>query len=147
MTIPALIKRFAITYLLSLLFAFLLVVYFRNSSTLIIMTAALAASTLYVCQLFCRKNGRAFIRREMLQAWAAFLAIDIVLQGVTTLSFVGTAQENIARLEQFAAGGLVFTAFLHGICIFLFIFLAGKVASKKMLAAPAGSSGEKDQNP
>ena len=147
MTIRALILRFTVAYLLSLIFAFLLVVYFRNSSTLTVMTAALAASTFYVCQAFCRKNGRVFSRREMLQVWAAFLAIDIVLQGAAVLSFVGTAQENIARLQQFVAGGFIFTALFHGVCIFLFIFLAGKVASKKMLAAPVGSVAEKDQKP
>jgi len=86
-----------------------------------------------------------FSRREMLLVWAAFLAIDIVLQGVAVLSFVGTAQENIARLQQFVAGGFIFTTLFHGVCIFLFIFLAGKVASKKMLAAPMGSVAEKDQ--
>ena len=147
MTIRALILRFTVAYVLSLLCAFLLVVYFRNSSTLIIMTAALAASTFYVCQAFCWKNGRVFSRWEMFQAWLAFLAIDLVLQGVVVLSFVGTAQENIARLKQFAAGGFVFTALFHGVCIYAFIFLAGKVTAKKMAVQPAGSSGQKDPQP
>lgn len=147
MTIRTLILRFSVAYLLSLVFAFLLVVYFRSNDTLTVMTAALAASTLYVCQAFCRKNGRVFARREMWQAWAAFLAIDIVLQGVAVVSFVGTAQENIARLQQFVAGGFLFTTVFHGVCIFLFIFLADRVASKKLLAAPAGRVGHEDLKP
>ena len=147
MTIRALILRFTVAYVLSLLCAFLLVVYFRNSSTLIVMTAALAASTFYVCQAFCWKNGRVFSRWEMFQAWLAFLAIDLVLQGVVVLSFVGTVEENLARLKQFAADGFVFTALFHGVCIYAFIFLAGKVASKKMAVQPAGSSGQKDPQP
>jgi len=147
MTIRALILRFSVAYLLSLVFAFLLVFYFRNSSTLTIMTAALAASTFYVSQAFCTKNGRLFSRREMLQAGLAFLVIDIALQAVAVLSFVGTVQENIARLQKFAAGGFIFTTVFHALCIFLFIFLAGKAASKKMLATPAGSAGEKGQKP
>ncbi len=80
MTLSALIRRFAVAYLLSLVCSFLLLAYFRNSSTLTIMTAALVASTLYVCQSFCVKNGRALNRREVLQAWVAFLTIDFVLQ-------------------------------------------------------------------
>ena len=147
MTLRALIRRFAIAYLLSLAFSFLLLAYFRNSSTLTIMTAALAASTFYVCQGFCTTNGRNFSRQEMLQAWAAFLAIDIALQGLRFVSFVGTMDENLARLKQFATGELLFMVVFHGFCIFLFIYLAGKIASKKTLAQPAAEGGRKELDP
>ena len=147
MTIRSLIRRFTIAYLLSLAFSFLLLAYFRNSSTLTIMTAALAASTLYVCQAFCKENGRELNRQEMLQAWAAFLAIDIALQGLRFVSFVGTMDENLARLKQFATGDLAFMVVFHGICIFLFIYLAGRIASKKALARPAAGEGRKELEP
>ena len=147
MTLRALIRRFAIAYLLSLAFSFLLLAYFRNSSTLTIMTAALAASTFYVCQGFCTTNGRNFSRHEMLQAWAAFLAIDIALQGLRFVSFVGTMDENIIRLKQFASDGLVFMVIFHGVCIFVLIHLAGKIALKKALARPAAGEGRKELDP
>ena len=131
MTIRGLVLRFTVAYLVSLICGFLLFVYFRSSSTLVIMTAGLAASTLYVCQLFCRRNGRTFSKLETLQAWAAFLAIDIVLQLLTVVSWGGTVQESLARVKQFAAGGLIFTALFHGICIYAFIVLAERVAVRK----------------
>ena len=143
MTLSALIRRFAVAYLLSLVCSFLLLAYFRNSSTLTIMTAALVASTLYVCQSFCVKNGRALNRREVLQAWVAFLTIDFVLQGLRFISFNASVGENIDRLGQFATGELPFMAVFHGICIFIFIHLAGKIAAKKVLVRQAAEAGRK----
>ena len=147
MTLSALIRRFAVAYLLSLVCSFLLLAYFRNSSTLTIMTAALVASTLYVCQSFCVKNGRALNRREVLQAWVAFLIIDIVLQGLRFISFNASVGENVDRLRQFATGELPFMAVFHGICIFIFIHLAGKIASKKALARPVAGAERKELDP
>lgn len=147
MTVSALIRRFAVAYLLSLVSSFLLLAYFRNSSTLTITTAALVASTLYVCQSFCVKNGRALNRREVLQAWVAFLTIDIVLQGLRFISFNASVGENIDRLRQFATGELPFMAVFHGICIFIFIHLAGKIAAKKLLARPAAGTEQKELDP
>ena len=143
MTVSALIRRFAVAYLLSLVCSFLLLAYFRNSSTLTITTAALVASTLYVCQSFCVKNGRALNRREVLQAWVAFLTIDFVLQGLRFISFNASVGENIDRLGQFATGELPFMAVFHGICIFIFIHLAGKIAAKKVLVRQAAEAGRK----
>ncbi len=147
MTLSALIRRFAVAYLLSLVCSFLLLAYFRNSSTLTIMTAALVASTIYVCQSFCVKNGRALNNREVLQAWGAFLTIDIVLQGLRFVSFSASVSENIDRLRQFATGELAFMAVFHGICIFIFIHLAGKIASKKALARPVAGAERKELDP
>lgn len=132
MTLGGLILRFAIAYFLSLMVGTWLAVFFVNKSAMVIGTAALAASTLYVCQLFFRRNGRLFRRRETLLVWLAFLAIDAVLQVVSAVSFVGTVDANLLRLRQYAVGGLPFTLLFHGVCIYLFMWIAGKTSAKKL---------------
>lgn len=132
MTLGGLVLRFTIAYFISLVVGTWFAVFFANKSAMVIGTAALAASTLYVCQLFFRRNGRLFQRREMLLAWLAFLAVDAVLLAVSVVSFVGPAEENLLRLRQFAVGGMPFTLLFHGVCIFFFMWLAGKSSAKKL---------------
>ena len=134
MTLRGLVLRFTIAYVISLFFGIWLAVFFANKNAMVITTAALLASTLYVCHLFIRRNERLMTRREILLAWLAFLFIHVVLQAVTILSFVGTWQENVVRLQQFAAGGLVFTILFHGVCIYAFIWMAGKISARKASA-------------
>lgn len=131
MTFRGLLLRFSIAYVLSLVFGTWLAVLFANQSAMIITTAALAASTLYVCQLYSRRNGRRMGAREMALAWGAFLAIDLVLQALAVLSLVGPLDENLLRLRQFAAGALAFTAVFHGVCIYAFIWMAGTIYARK----------------
>ncbi len=130
MTLGGLISRFLITYVVALVGAFLLAFYFAKGSTLVITTAALAASTLYVCQLFRRRSGRKLDGRETVIAWIVFLLIDVVLQVLSRLAFVGTDAEGLDRLRQFVAGDLVFISVLHGLCILAFIVMAGRIKDK-----------------
>ena len=81
--------------------------YFTRGSTLVVTTVALAASTLYVCQLFRRRSGRYLNGREMAVAWAAFLMIDVILQVLLRLAFVGADAAGLELLRQFAAGELI----------------------------------------
>lgn len=90
MTLGGLIWRFSIAYGWRSYAGFLMAFFFAKSSTLVITTAALAASTFYVCRLFRRRSGRNLGGREIALAWAAFLLIDVVLQMLFRLAFVGT---------------------------------------------------------
>lgn len=132
MTLNGLVLRFTVAYILSLVIGTWLAVLFANKSAIVVTTAALAASTLFVGQSFCRRNGRKFRGRETLLAWLAFLAIDVFLQAVSVLSFVGTVDENLLRLRQFAAVGLVFMLLFHGLCIYLFLRMAERISVRKL---------------
>ena len=130
MPLGGLIWRFSIAYLLALVCGFLMAFFFAKSSTLVITTAALAGSTLYVCQLFRRRSGRNLGGREIALAWAAFLLIDVVLQMLFRLAFVGTDAAGLERLRQFASGDLIFITVLHGFCILAFMVMAGRIKDK-----------------
>ena len=130
MTLGELIYRFFVTYVVALVGAFLLAFYFTKGSTLIISTAALAASTLYVCQLFRRRAGRNPGGREVAIAWLTFLLIDVVLQVLFRLAFVGVDAAGLERLRQFVVGDLIVIAVLHGFCILAFIMIAGRIKDK-----------------
>ncbi len=131
MTLGGLILRFSVAYLLALVCGLLMAFYFTRASTLVITTAALAASTLYVCQLFRRRNGRSLGGREMAVAWLAFLLIDVALQVLSRLTLVGTDAAGLERLRQFVAGDLIFITVLHGFCILAFMVMAGRVKDKQ----------------
>lgn len=130
MTLGGLILRFSAAYLLALVGGLLLAFYFTRSSTLVITSAALAASTLYVCQLFRRRNGRNLVGKEMALAWPAFLLIDVVLQVLLRLASVGTDAAGLDLLRQFVAGELIVMTVLHGLCILAFMAMAGRIKDK-----------------
>jgi len=130
MSLGGLILRFTVAYVLALVGGLLLAFYFTRSSTLVITSAALAASTLYVCQLFRRRNGRNLGGREMALAWPAFLLIDIVLQVLLRLAAVGTDAAGLDLLRKFASGELIVMTVLHGLCILAFMVMAGRVKDK-----------------
>ena len=134
MTFRGLVLRFAGVYAVSLVAMSWLAALFVNKNALVVTTAALLVSTLIVCQSFCRRNGRVPNRREMLQAWLAFLAIDLLLQLLAVFSFTAPFAENLARLRQFVGGGFIPLALFHGICLYAFILLSVRVAANKLIS-------------
>ena len=134
MTLRGLVLRFTVAYVLSLILGLLMAFYFVNKSTFVVTTAALLASTFYVCHSFCRTNRVPLSRGETGLAWAAFLLIDILLQAAMMLSSIGSLEESRARLQQFMSGELLFVLLFHGVCIYAFIRIGEKVAVKQLVA-------------
>ncbi len=134
MTLCGLVLRFTIAYVFSLILGLLMAFYFANQSVFVITTAALLASTFYVCHAFCRRNMAVLSRGETGLAWVSFLLIDFLLQAGMIFLSVGSLEQSRARLQQFIFGELLFVLMFHGVCIYAFIRIAEKVAAKHFAA-------------
>ena len=57
--------------------------------------------------------------------------IDVVLQVLSRLAFVGTDATGLEHLRQFVGGDLIFITVLHGFCILAFMVMAGRIKDKQ----------------
>jgi hypothetical protein len=129
MTIRGLLVRFSLIYAAALLLGSALLASMQAQSSSAANIAALAATVMWVCFSFGRKNGRYFTGAEKWQTWGGMVAINVCFQ--TALAWYALGGTGKAVSPSILLGVLGFVGLLHALAIYFFIGIAGKMLTQQ----------------
>ena len=129
MSIPKLLFRFGIAYLVLLVVVGVVLYLFGVPGNSGANTAALLGAVMWACLSFAQKNQRYFEGQEKRRVVLGMVVIDLVIQAAFTL---GVAALDPRPLSLGAlALVLLFLGALHALVIYFFIGLAGRQFAKQ----------------
>ncbi len=129
MSIPGVLGRFALIYIILIIIVGLTLNYLGIGGNSGVNIGILVGTIFWVCSSFAKKNARYFDKGEKTKVVAGFIVIDIAIQAVFgAAALVESGHEASGSILLFSLG---FVGILHAVAIYFFVGIVKKSLLKQ----------------